>query len=230
MICIDESRIFLYNVPIIKKTAKSIPCEKRKRKVIEMTYHELVEKVAKALTAVDASAVSEHIAVQVNVTGEGEGAFYIEAADGKLAVEPYDYIDRDAMLTASAEDLLAVAAGKLNLEAAIAEGKMALEGNYDKLMQLNSVFAQLPVKKRRAPAKKKTEDAAEKTAAKKVGRPRKTAAKAAPAETVAEVKAEAAPEAAETPAKTAKKPAAKKTAEKKPAAKKTTRKTTKADK
>lgn len=199
--------------------------------MIAMTYHELVEKMAKALTAVDASAVSEHIAVQVNVTGEAEGAFYIEAAEGKLAVEPYDYIDRDALLTASAEDLIAVSAGKLNLETAISEGKMTLEGSYDKVMVLGSVFAQLPVKKRKAPAKKKTE-AAEKPAAKRTCRTKKTIAEAAETAEAA-VKAEAA-EAVEKPAKAAKKTAAKKTAEKKtaekkPAAKKTAKKAEKAE-
>lgn len=183
-----------------------------------MTYHELVEKVSKALTAVDAAAVSEHIAVQVNVTGEAEGAFYIEVADGKLTVEPYDYVDRDAMLTASAEDLLAVAAGKLSLEAGIAEGKLAHEGSYEKVMLLNNVFAQLPVKKKRAAAKKTTKAAAEK----------ETAAKPAAKRTRAKKTVETEEKAAETkPAKKTTKTAAKavkeekaETAAKKPAARK----------
>lgn len=189
-----------------------------------MTYHELVEKVKKAMTAVDASAVSEHIAVQVNVTGDAEGAFYIEVADGKLAVEPYDYIDRDAMLTASAEDLLAVAAGKLSLEAGIAEGKLAHEGSYEKTMALNNVLAQLPVKKKRAAAKKTAKAAADKeTAAKPAAK--KTRAKKAAAETEVEVKAEAKPAKKTAKAKAAKEEkaetAAKKPAARKPRAKKT---------
>lgn len=148
-----------------------------------MTYHELVEKVNAALTAVDASSVSEHVAVQVNVTGEAAGAFYIEVAEGKVAVEPWEYYDRDALVTASEEDILAVAAGKLNLESAIAEGKIAFEGDYSKAMLLNGIFAQLPVAKA-----KKT--AAKKTTTKKTAAPKKTAAKKT---AVKEEKEEAAP-------------------------------------
>lgn len=130
-----------------------------------MTYQELIKKVEKSLTAADASAVTDHVAVQVNVTGEAEGWFYIEVADGKLVVMPYTYDDKDASMTADGEDVLALSTGKLSLEQGLAEGKLTVDGNYEKFMLLGGVFAQLPVKKTRKPAAKKT--AAKKTAAKK---------------------------------------------------------------
>lgn len=187
-----------------------------------MTYEKMFEKVKKALTAADASGIGEHVAVQVNVTGEAEGWFYIEAAEGKLNVEPYTYDDRDAILTASGDDLVALSAGKLALEQAMAEGKLAVDGNYDKFMLLNAVFAQMPVKKTRKPAAKKTADApAKKTAAKKPAAKKTAAKKAADeAETfVAPIAEEAAPakrkcgrpKKSETAAKTTEKAAAKKT-------------------
>lgn len=196
-----------------------------------MTYEKMFEKVKKALTAADASGIGEHVAVQVNVTGEAEGWFYIEAAEGKLNVEPYTYDDRDAILTASGDDLVALSAGKLALEQGMAEGKLAVDGNYDKFMLLNAVFAQMPVKKTRKPAAKKAETAekkpvAKKTAAKKTTA-KKTAEKAveAPAEVIAEAvpAAEAAPakrkcgrpKKSETAAKATEKTAVKKTAAKK---------------
>ncbi|MDE5565215.1 MAG: SCP2 sterol-binding domain-containing protein, partial [Oscillospiraceae bacterium] len=123
-----------------------------------MTYHELVKKVQTALAKADASKVEGHIAVQVNVTGEAEGAFYMEIADGVLYVAPYDYNDRDALLTADGKDVLAVAQGKVSLEAAIAEGKVAHEGDYDKTLTLGAAI----------PAKKAT---TKKTAAKTVAKP-----------------------------------------------------------
>ncbi len=185
-----------------------------------MTYQKLVEKVQKALTAVDASSITEHIAVQVNVTGEAEGAFYIEVADGKLAVEPYDYVDRDVLLTASEETLVAVSAGKMSVETGVAEGAIAFEGNYEKAMLLNGVLAQLPVKKTRKPAAKKAAAPKKEAAPKKAAAPKKTAAKKAeaPAAEAAAPKtkpAKKAETAAETKKAPAKKPAAKKTAAKK---------------
>ena len=191
-----------------------------------MTYQELVKKVSKALTAADVSGISEHVAVQVNVTGEAEGWFYIEVSDGKMAVEPYTYDDKDACMTVSGEDMLALSEGKLAVEQALSEGRLLVDGNYDKFMMLSTVFAQMPVKKTRKPAAKKTADApAKKTAAKKPAAKKTAAKKAADeAETfVAPIAEEAAPakrkcgrpKKSETAAKTtAKKPAAKKTAKK----------------
>ena len=178
-----------------------------------MTYHELVKKVQTALAKADASKIQEHIAVQVNVTGEAEGAFYMEISGGVLYVAPFDYNDRDALLTADGADILNVAQGKISLEAAIAEGKVAHEGNYDKVLALGST---IPEKKAAAPKKAA---AAEKKA--------EAPAEAAPA--VEAPKAEAAP----APKKRGRKPAAAKAAdtaaakpaaEKKAAAKKNTKK------
>ncbi len=176
-----------------------------------MTYHELVKKVQTALAKADASKVEGHIAVQVNVTGEAEGAFYMEIADGVLYVAPYDYNDRDALLTADGEDVLAVAQGKISLEAAIAEGKVAHEGNYDKVLTLG---ATIPVKK--ATVKKTAEKAAEKqtTETEKPKRGRKPAAVKA-AEQTAAVETEK-PKRGRKPAAAKNEPAAK--------AKKTTKK------
>lgn len=184
-----------------------------------MTYFELVEKVQKALSDADASSISEHIAVQVNVTGEAEGAFYIEAADGKLNVEPYDYVDRDALLTVSEETLLQVAAGKTTLLAAAMTGKVAFEGNYDKAMQLNDVLTAATKKAKKTATKKAA--APKKTAAKKAVKEEKTEEAAAPKRKCTRTKkAETAAEApaAEAPAAEAK-PAAKKTTRTKKAAK-----------
>jgi hypothetical protein len=135
-----------------------------------MTYQELVKKVSKALTAADASGIGEHVAVQVNVTGEAEGWFYVEVAEGKVMVEPYTYDDKDACMTADGADVLALSTGKLALEQGLTEGRLTVDGSYDKFMLLSGIFAQMPVKKARKTAAKKTDDAekpAKKPAAKK---------------------------------------------------------------
>lgn len=130
-----------------------------------MTYHELVEKVRTALVVkADASKIKEHIAAQVNVTGEAEGAFYIEIKEDapNPIVEAFDYNDRDFLLTGDGEEILAVAQGKKTLEAAIVEGTIAHEGNWEKTLVLSGII----------PAAKKTSK------------------KTKPAEEVKEVKAE----------------------------------------
>ena len=78
-----------------------------------MTYEEIVESVRKRLKGVDTSSVKDLLAIQVNITGEGEGAFYVEVKDGVLSVEPYEYFDRQAKITMKSKNFLALMEGKM---------------------------------------------------------------------------------------------------------------------
>ena len=84
----------------------------------------------------DVNNVSEHLAFQFNITGEGEGAFYAEVKDGVLYVEPYEYYDRDAIFICSADTLLKLASGKLDPIFAFTVGKLKVEGSLEKAMML----------------------------------------------------------------------------------------------
>ena len=80
-----------------------------------MTYEELVQNIRDIYTNADAGNVKEHVAIQCNIEGEAEGALYIEFSEGNIDVQPYEYYDRDAILTLSAASLLEIAAGKKDL-------------------------------------------------------------------------------------------------------------------
>ena len=184
-----------------------------------MKYEEIVAKVKKALAKADASKVDGHLAVQVDVTGEGEGAFYIEVADGKVTVEPYEYYDHDFKVLCDAEEIIAIAEGKKNLGAEVDAGNAYVSRDIEKV----AVFDSIAVKKaaaKKAPAKKAEKKEAAPKAEKKVAAP-KAEKKAAPK---AEKK-EAAPKAEKKAAapKAEKKAAAPK-AEKKAAAPKAAKK------
>lgn len=160
-----------------------------------MTYEKLVAKVKSSYAKADASKIADHIAVQVNVSGEAEGIFYIEVSEGKLAVEPYDYHDHDMIIFADEKAIVDIASGKVALADAIKNEVVSVAGpDIDKALQIGNVEFKKAAKK--APAKK---PAAKKTTAKK-----------------AEPKAEAKVEVKAAEAKTeTKKPAAKKTVAKK---------------
>ena len=184
-----------------------------------MKYEEIVAKVKKALAKADASKVDGHLAVQVDVTGEGEGAFYIEVADGKVTVEPYEYYDHDFKVLCDAEEIIAIAEGKKKLGEEVNAGNAYVSRDVDKV----AVFDSIAVKKaaaKKAPAKKAEKKEAAPKAEKKVAAP-KAEKKAAPK---AEKK-EAAPKAEKKAAapKAEKKAAAPK-AEKKAAAPKAAKK------
>ena len=55
-----------------------------------MTYQEIVSAVKEYCRDADLGDYKNHLAVEVAITGEGEGVFYIEAKDGKINVEPYN--------------------------------------------------------------------------------------------------------------------------------------------
>ena len=137
-----------------------------------MTYEEIVAKVAKEFSAADVSNYDGHLALQINIIGEGGGAFYAEILDGKVIVQPYQYFDNDAMLSATAEDLIDIVTGKLDPTTAYADGKIYIDGNKDKAFEIKMI---VDSKKAAKVKKTKTVKVADKDAESKAVK--KTAAK-----------------------------------------------------
>lgn len=104
-----------------------------------MTYEELVQKARDTYGCADTSNVKEHVAIQFNITGEAEGIFYLEIKDGKVDIQPYEYYDRDVLVTTTAKTLVSIAQGKLELEAAYFTGKIKAEGNLGKALLLKEL-------------------------------------------------------------------------------------------
>ena len=103
-----------------------------------MTYADMFSKVKGMLMDADVSDIHEHLAYQFNITGEAEGIFYAEVKDGQLYVEPYEYFDRDAMFTCSAETLFKIAEGRTDPILAVTLGRLKVEGNIEKALKLKS--------------------------------------------------------------------------------------------
>ena len=97
-----------------------------------MTYEELVKEVKKNYGALDASNIKEHVAVQFNIEGEAEGAFYVEIADSNVDVEPFEYYDRDAVVTTSADIALSLSSKKVSLKDAYNDETAKVWGDLDK--------------------------------------------------------------------------------------------------
>ena len=129
-----------------------------------MTYEEIVKEAQKLVAKADASAISEHLAVQYNVTGEGEGAFYMEVKDGKVEVQPYDYKDRDILVTADGQTILDMMSGKLDVVAAYLTHRISAEGNLGKADILKKLISGAKIaEKATAKAEKKAKKTSKKT-------------------------------------------------------------------
>jgi len=130
-----------------------------------MTYEELVKKAKQASKKMDVSGINDHIAIQIDVEGEAEGAFYVEVADGKVSVEPYEYYDNDCKVKATTDAVVSLFAGKLNVEEALANGQISVDGDGGKALAIINAVKPTPEKKtaatkktttKKAPTKKKT--------------------------------------------------------------------------
>ena len=199
-----------------------------------MNNIELSEKISAYLkgSKTKAKKLKELVAIHFNLLDVSEN-MYVEIKDGVINVMPYEYIDKQATVTASTEILDKLFSGALSMEDAVKNGYVKVEGDADKFKAL---CALIPNAKAEKPAAKKpaAKKAAKKPAAKKAAAPKKEAAKkpaakktaakkteekaveaAAPAAEAAPAKRKCGrPKKAETAAKTTEKAAAKKTTKK----------------
>ncbi|MDE6600040.1 MAG: SCP2 sterol-binding domain-containing protein [Oscillospiraceae bacterium] len=130
-----------------------------------MTYEEIFSKSKELIIANDASGIKEHLAVEVDITGEGAGAFYIELNDGKIVVEPYEYYDRDCKLIISGENFISICDGSLDAVKAFTNGSLKIEGDIDKALKMSEIFNAVKEKNEANAAKEETKTAKTETKA-----------------------------------------------------------------
>lgn len=104
-----------------------------------MTFQKIFEKVREEIYSNDLSGLEGHLAVQVNIIGEGSGAFYIELLEGKVYVEPYEYYDRDCIFIVTADDFLKIMSGDMNPVWAFTTGKLKVQGSIDKALEFQKI-------------------------------------------------------------------------------------------
>ena len=105
-----------------------------------MTVDQLIGKVYNKLSKADVAGMQGKVAVQFNLTGKVTGVFYVEFLNGVLSVMPYEYIDHDAIVSGSMTTIEKIFTGKLIPQVALAEGKICVEGNVDKVMLLAALL------------------------------------------------------------------------------------------
>ena len=105
-----------------------------------MTVDQLIGKVQKRLTGKEFQDQGRMLAIQVNLTGKIGGVFYIEILDGELSVMPYEYIDRDAIVSVTMTNFDKLITGRLDLMTQVDAGKIKVEGNLDKVVLLTELM------------------------------------------------------------------------------------------
>ena len=143
-----------------------------------MTYEEMVEIITKNAAKVPSGEILGHIAVQLNIEGEAEGAFYVEFNNGKVTVAPYEYFDRDILIVCSAEQAIGMSEVKYDPVKGFKNGEIYVEGNLGRLELLKEMLVKSrKINKKKAEARKKTEAGRKTETGKKTEAKKKTAAK-----------------------------------------------------
>lgn len=139
-----------------------------------MNFIEKFAKIKKKFDKINSSKLNEDIAIQVNMVDDDcGGAFYISNINDIFSVEPYDYHDYTAMITAKAADFEKLIGRKLELEKALADGKIAIDGNTAHVTAIVELFPKTEKKapKKTAVKKEKVPKAEKKTEVKKTEKP-----------------------------------------------------------
>ena len=105
-----------------------------------MTFQSLFAIVKENFLKADVSGIHTHMAFEFCVQGEPSGVFYVEIKEGQISVEPYEYHDRDALLTLDGETLLEICNGHLKPMLAYAVGRLKVEGDLDKVWLISKIL------------------------------------------------------------------------------------------
>ncbi len=113
-----------------------------------MTYSGIVKEAKKTLKNVDTKKINQHLAVEIDIVGDGEGAFYVEFEDHKVHVEPYEYYDRDLLIRTDADTIIGVLSGKISLDKAKENSR--IEGDLSKTAILKDILGPSKLENKKA--------------------------------------------------------------------------------
>ncbi|MGM9551327.1 MAG: SCP2 sterol-binding domain-containing protein [Clostridia bacterium] len=149
-----------------------------------MTFLEKFEDI-KAMLNVDVK-FERNFAIQINMTDDDcSGAFYVKHCNGVFEVQPYTYHDYDAMMTLTSEILYWMLTGEIDSVAAFFEGKFAIDGNLEAVLEFLKVTNVIKAKRK---AEKEAKKAKEKKAKEKKTKVAKTKEEAVKVEKVVKTK------------------------------------------
>lgn len=164
-----------------------------------MTYEKIFSDIQKNFKKARISDFTREFAFQFNITGEGEGIFYVAYKNGFLSIEPYDYKDRDVIFTADGKTFIAISSGKLEPIDAINGGKLFVDGNQELAKELMLLINHEKKAETKAAVKSASEKKETKPEAKETKKEEKP--------NVPEIAQEVKPDKTEIPAKAEEKPA-----------------------
>lgn len=126
--------------PAAKKPAakKAAPAKKEAAKKVAPAQPDkfaLADMVREKFAKKDVTKVNEKIAIEIKAYGDKEYYIYVLIDDGKVTVEPWDYIDNDVHIDMPIDDVVAVVNGKYDFVAKALSGDFYAIGSVTKLLK-----------------------------------------------------------------------------------------------
>ena len=81
-----------------------------------MTYEAIVQELKNIYKDASFDQKDTHAAIEINLSGEGGGALYLEIINGNVNIEPYEYYNNHASIISSAEVFLSIGCGTKDVQ------------------------------------------------------------------------------------------------------------------
>ncbi len=104
-----------------------------------MKFEKILEKARAIAAEADISAI-DFLAIQINITGDDPGVFYVEVKDGRISAEPYEYYDRQCAISLSGDDLDLIINNQLDPVKAYEKGLLKAEGDLEKALVFTGIL------------------------------------------------------------------------------------------
>lgn len=105
-----------------------------------MTFNETLETTRELAKEIKKPDKDYFIAVQINLTGDDGGVFYVEFKDGNINIEPYEYNDRSCAINISPENFIKLITKKLDPVAAFTTKKLTVDGDVGKALEFSNML------------------------------------------------------------------------------------------
>lgn len=109
-----------------------------------MNFNDIVNKTRNIIKpSFSLRYLDETLPVQINITGENSGKFYIKLDRNQLEIEPYSYNDRKCLFTVSDKNYAAICDGSLDAVKAYVDGKIKIDGDINKALKFAGIIKSL---------------------------------------------------------------------------------------
>ncbi len=104
-----------------------------------MRFDDILKRARAIAVKADISEI-DFLAIQINITGEDPGVFYVEVKDRRISVEPYEYYDRQCIITLSDDVFNGIIDGTVDPVKAYENGRLKADGNLDKALVFTNLL------------------------------------------------------------------------------------------